>query len=194
MESEHTKGATPLDRNEMAGLIPSHMTTRKELDRWEQDNINEALAWVDKRRPKDILNESFMRELHRRMFCHVWRWAGKLRQTEKNLGIPFYRISIELKKLCDDMDYWIAHQTFETDEIAIRFHHRLVYIHPFANGNGRHARLITDVLLENVFNQRPFTWGQANLAKTGQDRTRYIESLVAADHGDFLPLLEFVRS
>jgi Fic-DOC domain mobile mystery protein B len=194
MDFETAKDATPLDPHEINGLIPSHITHRAELDRWEQDNINEALAWIEKRRPKDILNEQFMKQLHKKMFCHVWRWAGKFRQTEKNLGIPFYRISIDLKTLCDDVQYWIDHQTFEPDEIAAHFHHRLVYIHPFANGNGRHARLITDLLLENVLNQAPFTWGQANLAQEGQDRQKYIESLIAADRMDYQPLLDFVRS
>ena len=194
MDLETVSGATPLDPHELDGLIPSHITQRAELDRWEQDNINEALAWIEKRRPQDILNEKFIKTLHKKMFCHVWRWAGTFRQTEKNLGIPFYRISVELKTLCDDVQYWIAHQTFEPDEIAARLHHRLVYIHPFANGNGRHARLITDVLLENVLSRPPFTWGQANLAQEGQDRTMYIESLVAADRMDYQPLLEFVRS
>ena len=194
MDYEHANGATPLDPNEIEGLIPNHMTTRSELDRWEQENINEALAWLERRRPKDILSEQFMCQCHKKMFCHVWRWAGQLRQTEKNLGIPFYQISIELYKLCDDTRYWIEHQTFGADEIAARFHHRLVSIHPFANGNGRHARLMADLLLETTLGQPPFTWGQANLATKGKDRAQYIESLIAADRGEFQPLLEFVRS
>lgn len=194
MDDAFVNGATPLDPNEVSGLIPSHITNREELDRWEQDNINEALGWIEKRKPRDILHEEFIRQLHRKMFCHVWRWAGKFRQSEKNLGVPFYKISIELKTLCDDVPYWIEHKTFAHDEIAAWFHHRLVCIHPFANGNGRHARLITDILLENVLNRPSFTWGQAKLAQKGQDRTQYIESLVAADRGDCQSLLEFVRS
>ena len=191
---EVPQGATPLDPSEAEGLIPSHITTRAELDRWEQDNINEALAWIEKRRPKDVLSETFIKQLHRRMFNHVWQWAGKLRRTEKNLGVPAYQISIELKVLCDDVSYWIDHQTFEPDEIAARFHHRLVYIHPFANGNGRHARLITDVFLEHTLRRPAFSWGQVNLAGKGQDRALYIEALVAADRTDYQPLLAFVRS
>ncbi len=194
MDYEHANGATPLDPNEIEGLIPNHITTRSELDRWEQDNINEALAWLERRRPKDILSEQFIRQCHKKMFCHVWRWAGQLRQTEKNLGIPFYQISTELYKLCDDTRYWIEHQTFGADEIAARFHHRLVSIHPFVNGNGRHARLMADLLLETTLGQPPFTWGQTNLATKGKDRAQYIESLIAADRGEFQPLLEFVRS
>jgi Fic-DOC domain mobile mystery protein B len=195
MDFETIDGATPLDPNEINGLIPSHITNQAELDRCEQDNINEALGWIEKRNHKDILNELFMKQLHRKMFCHVWRWAGAFRQSEKNLGIPFYQIAIELKMLCDDVQYWIDHQTFGHDEIAVRFHHRLVCIHPFPNGNGRHSRLITEILQENVLNQPRFTWGRANLALKGQDRTKYIESLQAADRtADYQPLLEFVRS
>ncbi len=128
------------------------------------------------------------------MFCNVWRWAGTFRQSEKNLGVPYYRIAIDLKQLCDDARYWVEHATYGPDGIAVRFHHRLVYIHPFANGNGRHARLMTDILLENVLRRPPFSWGQANLVSKGEDRRRYIDALVAADRGDYELLLAFVRS
>lgn len=194
MDFANELGATPLDPDEIKGLIPSHITRRSELDRWEQDNINEALAWLEKRPPRDILSERFIKQLHKKMFCNVWNWAGTFRQSEKNLGIPYYRIAIDLKQLFDDVQYWIEYQTFVPDEIAARFHHRLVYIHPFANGNGRHARLMADILLENRLHLPPFTWGQVNLAPKGEDRKRYIESLVAADRGDYTLLLEFVRA
>lgn len=194
IEFNYPEGATPLDSNEMEGLLLTHITTRIELDRWEQDNINEALAWVAQRKPKDILNESFMRQLHKRMFSNVWKWAGNLRQTDKNIGASWYNIPAELKQLCDDTEYWIKNKLFTDDEIAARFHHRLVSIHLFANGNGRHARLMADILLENVLNKAPFTWGSANLIIAGLDRKKYIESLVAADRGDYKPLLDFVRS
>ena len=194
MEFDYPEGATPLDPNEIEGLLLTHITTRTELDRWEQDNINEALAWLEQRKPKDIFNESFMKRLHKRMFGNVWKWAGELRRTEKNLGVPFYQISIEVKKLCDDVEYWIENKTFPDDEIAARFHHRLVFIHLFPNGNGRHARLIADTLLENVLAKSPFTWGSGNLAAAGLDRKKYIESLVAADREDYALLMDFVRS
>ncbi len=194
MEFDYPEGATPLYQNEIEGLLLTHITTKPELDRWEQDNINEALAWLEQRKPKDILSESFMKQLHKRMFGNVWKWAGDLRKTEKNLGVPFHQISIELKKLCDDAEYWIKNMTFSEDEIAARFHHRLVLIHLFPNGNGRHARLIADILLENVFHKPPFTWGSANLIVAGLDRKKYIESLVAADRSDYRLLMDFVRS
>jgi Fic-DOC domain mobile mystery protein B len=194
IEFNYPEGATPLNADEVEGLLPTHITTRAELDRWEQDNINEALAWIEEHATKDILNESFMKLLHYKMFCNVWKWAGKFRQSEKNIGVPWYNISIELKKLCDDVKYWIENKTFVEDEIATRFHHRLVSIHLFSNGNGRHARLIADLLLENILDKPPFTWGNANLIKSGDDRKRYIESLIAADRGEYKQLLEFVRS
>ena len=191
---EYPQGATPIEPGEIEGLLLTHITTRSELDRWEQDNINEALAWVETHKPKDILNERFMKMLHNKMFCNVWKWAGKFRQTEKNIGVSWYNISIELKNLCDDIEYWIKHKTFPDDEIAARFHHRLVSIHLFPNGNGRHARLAADILMENVLNRSPFTWGNANLVRSGRDRKRYIESLITADRGDYKNLLEFARS
>jgi len=193
IEFNYPEGATPLGTDEIEGLLPTHITTRGELDRWEQDNINEALSWIEQRKPRDILNESFAKRLHQRMFRNVWKWAGQFRQSDKNIGVLWYRISIELKKLFDDVNYWITNETFSEDEIVVRFHHRLVSIHLFPNGNGRHARLMTDILLENVLNKPRFTWGSANLIESGDDRTKYIESLHAADRGDYRPLLEFSR-
>jgi len=194
IELDYPEGATPINADEIEGLLLTHITTRAELDRWEQDNINEALAWIEERKPKDVLNESFMKLLHSKMFCNVWKWAGTFRQSEKSIGVSWYRISIELRKLCDDIKYWIENKTFSEDEIAARFHHRLVSIRLFPNGNGRHARLIADILLENILSRPPFTWGNANLVKSSDDRKRYIESLIAADGGEYKHLLEFVRS
>ena len=194
VDFEYPHGATPLDRNEIEGLIPTHITSRGELNRWEQDNINEALAWVDSHKPKEILNESFMKRLHKRMFGDVWKWAGTFRQSDKNIGVSWYIISSDLKNLCDDVHYWMENKIYSEDEIAARFHHRLVSIHLFSNGNGRHARLIADILLENILHKPRFSWGRADLYNSGDDRGRYIQSLQAADKGDYAPLLEFVRS
>jgi Fic-DOC domain mobile mystery protein B len=191
---DYPDGATPLDKNEIQGLIPTHIITRAELDRWEQDNINEVLIWVTGHKHKDILNESFLKLLHKKMFCDVWKWAGKFRQTEKNIGVPFYKIPVELKKLLDDCKYWIENKIFPEDEIAVRFHHRLVWIHLFPNGNGRHARLMADIMMQNLFKKEAFTWGNTNLAKSGDIRKQYIDSLHTADKGDYKPLLEFAHS
>jgi Fic-DOC domain mobile mystery protein B len=194
VELNYPDGATPLSRDEMQGLKPTHITNRGELNRWEQDNINEALAWLKKNKPMEILDESFLKLLHKKMFVNVWKWAGQFRKSEKNIGVAPYLIPIELKKLLDDCQYWMANKTFGDDEIAVRFHHRLVSIHLFANGNGRHARLAADILLQNVLGRPAFTWGSANLAKPGDIRKQYIESLHAADKGDYKPMLEFARS
>ena len=194
MEFNYPEGATPLDVNEIEGLIPTHITKRHELDRWEQENINEALAWIDHRKPKDILNERFIKSLHKKMFCDVWRWAGTFRRSDKNIGVPWYGVPVELRMLCDNVEFWIEHKTYPEDEVAARFHHELVKIHLFANGNGRHARLIADILLEHVFGKPSFTWGSVDLIKSGEDRKKYIEALKAADKGEYALLFEFVRS
>ena len=190
----YPEGATPIDPDEAGDLLLTHLTTRSELDRWEQDNIVEALIWLDKTTPTDILNEQFVKELHRRMFARVWKWAGHFRINDKNIGGPWYQISTNVKNLCDDVRLWIELQEYTPDEMAIRFHHRLVLIHLFPNGNGRHARLMTDLLLENILNCSRFTWGSENLSRAGNTRQRYIAALREADNYNYEPLREFVRT
>jgi Fic-DOC domain mobile mystery protein B len=195
MKLDTPEGATPLDPDEAEGLLLSHITRRAELDRWEQENIAEAEAWAFRRTHPDILTDGFARRLHKRMFSHVWRWAGLYRKTGKNIGLDAWQIATELRTLCDDCVAWIAHAVYPPDEIAVRFHHRLTVIHPFANGNGRHARLLTDILLVNLLKQPRFTWGSHNLITAGDDcRKQYIDALRAADRYDYEPLLAFVRS
>lgn len=128
------------------------------------------------------------------MFGKVWRWAGTFRKSDKNIGGPWYQIGPRLHGLCEDTKLWIENRTMPPDEIAARFHHRLVQIHPFPNGNGRHARLLTELLLENVLGRPRFTWGGADLVNPGAARERYISALQAADNHDFQPLLVFARS
>ena len=191
---EYFNGATPIDPDEVAGLVLTHITTRGELDRWEQDNITEALTWLEKKKLRDILNEGFIRELHKRMFGNVWKWAGKFRLTDKNIGVPWAQIAASLRNLLDDTRLWVESEKVSPDEMAARFHHRLVSIHPFPNGNGRHARLMTDLFLENVLDRPRFTWGSKNLSKISDARQRYIRALHAADEFDYQPLLDFARS
>lgn len=190
----YPEGATPIDTDEAEGLLLTHITTRGELDRWEQDNIIEALTWLDKKKPTDILNEQFVKELHRRMFSNVWKWAGQFRRSDKIIGGPWYQISTSLKNLCDDALLWIELREQLPDEMAVCFHHRLVSIHPFPNGNGRHARLMTDLMLENILKHPRFTWGSKDLSKAGNTRKKYIEALQAADKQNYEPLHEFVRT
>ena len=188
-------GNTPLSPEEQADLIPN-LATREELNEWERQNILEAFGWAlhEKNVPRlDPLTEHYLRELHRRMFDQTWKWAGRYRMTEKNIGIPFYNIQESLAALVGDARYWLENLTFEPDEISIRLHHRLVLIQPFANGNGRHARLMADVLAQRQ--GRPvFTWGGAELVKAGDFRRRYIEALRAADQNEIGPLMMFARS
>lgn len=189
------KGATPLDPDEMEDLKIKTITTRGELDRWEQQNIGEAMDWLESRKNKsEILNEDFVKKLHDKMLNKVWAWAGNFRKTDKNIGVDKYRIGVELKILLDDTKYWIDNDTYEPDEIAARFHHRLVKIHCFPNGNGRHSRLITDTLLSDVLNKEPFTWGNGNLSIEGDIRDTYINALRSADNNDYGPLIKFVRT
>jgi Fic-DOC domain mobile mystery protein B len=191
---DYPDGATPLNPDEIEGLKLTHITSRSELDRWEQDNILEALHWLESARPKDILNEQFIRKLHRKMFGDVWKWAGKFRLCDKNIGGPWHQVPVELKNLCADVTIWIEAKPMPPDEMAARLHHRLVSIHPFSNGNGRHARLMADLLLENVLSQPRFTWGGRNLVNASDTRSTYIAALRAADRFDMKPLIEFARS
>ena len=191
---DYSEGNTPLDPDETEGLRLTHITTREELDRWEQDNIVEAIAWLDRTKPTNILNEKFIKELHNRMFRNVWSWAGKFRKTDKNIGVPWNQIAMSLKNLCDDAQFWIEPRKESPDEIAVRFHHRLVSVHPFPNGNGRHARLMADLLLENILQNQRFSWGSQNLSRAGDFRSRYINALHQADKGNYQALLEFARS
>lgn len=184
--------ATPLSDDERDGLIPSYITLRGELNEAEQANILRAEEWAFAR-TRNVADESFLNNLHKRMFGNVWRWAGQYRRTDKNVGVDAYRIPQELRQLVGDCRYWIDHETYHPDEIAARFHHRLVWIHPYPNGNGRHGRLATDLLLVSLGRER-FTWGRENLVDPGETRQRYINALRVADHHNLEPLLDFVRT
>lgn len=194
IEFKYPEGATPIDPSESKGLLLTHITTQGELNRWEQDNIVEALAWIDKTKPENILNDKFIRQLHKKMFDNVWRWAGQFRKSNKNIGVPWYQVPVDLQNMYDDIPVWIQTQNESPEEMAMRFHHRLVWIHPFPNGNGRHARLMADIFIENVLHGSPFTWGKRDLSNPGENRSRYINALHEADNGNYIPLLEFAKS
>lgn len=184
--------ATPLAPDECRGLLLSAIAFRHELNRAEQDNIRRAQEWaLSRRRP--LLSEPFVRQRHRQMLGDVWRWAGAFRTTERNIGIPFYEIPVALRQLLADAEAWITHAVYSPDEVAVRVHHRLVQIHPFPKGNGRHARLMADLLVMHLGGAR-FTWGSARLEDAGEVRRRYIEALRAADQHDLAPLVAFARS
>jgi Fic-DOC domain mobile mystery protein B len=187
-------GDTPLSAEETQGLIPS-LATQRELNEFEYENIVSAQDWAFHPRrlaQEEMLNASYLLDLHERMFNATWRWAGKFRRTEKNIGVEPRRIGSDLATLLGDVHYWIDHRVHSADEIALRFHHRLVFIHPFANGNGRHARLAADLLALKLGRPR-FPWG-ANTGAPAAIRQGYLEALRQADQQDYAALFRFGRS
>jgi Fic-DOC domain mobile mystery protein B len=196
LNTNYIEGQTPIDEDEKKGLRISSITTREELDEFEQLNIERALEWTLTRkfRKEDILLEQFVKELHSKMFDSVWKWAGKYRTSNKNIGVEWQFVSVSLKQLLDDCKFWIENKTYAEDEISVRFSHRLVSIHCFSNGNGRHSRLMADVIISQIFNEPVFSWGSEDLVKQGEVRKKYINAIQEADKGDINPLLEFARS
>lgn len=186
------KHATPLSMDEIEDLIPTHVTLRSELNELEQANIGQADSWAFLRR-RNVLQESFLKGLHWRMFKNVWRWSGDYRKTEKNLGVLPHLIQPGLYQIVGDLRVALQHKAYEPDELALRLSHRLVCVHPFANGNGRWSRLVGDLMIVKQGGKR-FTWGSADLQAEGKDREKYIGALRAADNHDYAPLLKFARS
>ena len=196
LELEYNDGQTPLDPDEKEGLLIKTLTTHGELDEYEQLNIEKAVEWTLRRnfKAKSIFTENFVRSVHSKMFGDVWKWAGKFRQTEKNIGIDPISIGVELKNLLDDIKFWVENEIYPPNEITIRFKHRLVAIHCFPNGNGRHSRLMADIIIESVFGEEVFSWNNSNMGKPDETRKNYIEAIQKADAGDILPLLKFARN
>ncbi|MGI9499729.1 MAG: mobile mystery protein B [Geminicoccaceae bacterium] len=190
---QEPEDATPLDPDERDGLLQSWITTRADLNVAEQDSIDAGAAWAFRQRRRDIPTVGFATSLHKRMFGDVWDWAGTYRQTERNIGIEPAHIAQEMALLFNDVRYWVSHETYPPDEIAVRLHHRLVFIHPFPNGNGRHARMMADLLIRRLSGQ-PFTWGGGSLVDIEELRKSYIEALREADGHNIEPLLAFARS
>jgi len=197
-EIKYPKGATPLDKNEMSGLIPDYISTQGELNELERDNILDAIKWIGNKKHKDCLSITFAYKLHKKMFGRVWKWAGEPRKSDKNIGRVFWdQVPTQLDTLFKNTLYWIEHQTYSWDELGARFHHKLTFIHPFANGNGRHARLLTDLVLTS-YDQQPFSWGslksKSAIETEGPIRDEYLASLKEADGNKFERLISFVRS
>lgn len=193
---EYIDGQTPIDEEEKEGLLIETISTKGELDEFEQLNIEEALQWVisKKFKQQQVFSEKFICNLHKRMYGNVWGWAGKFRKTEKNIGVISYHIPMQLKVLCDDILFWIKNKTYPPEEIAIRFKHRLVSIHCFPNGNGRHSRLMADIIIEKLFGKKPFSWNAENLSKDSDTRKAYLNAVKKADNNEYQPLLEFANS
>lgn len=197
-EIEYPPGATPLSEEEKQGLIPSYINNHSELNEAEQANIIPARVWAMGKNHKNLLSDEFFKKLHKRMFKDVWKWAGKHRRSSKNIGVDWHNITTEIQKLCDDVNYWIKNSTYSCDEIGARFHHRLILIHPFSNGNGRHSRLVTDLLLkqngQQVFSWGALTYGEEVGSKNDPTRKEYLASLREADNKRFDSLIRFCRS
>jgi Fic-DOC domain mobile mystery protein B len=198
LAGDDAPGATPIEGDDLDGLIPTFIATRADLNLAEQANIEKATRWAFRRRrivsPSELLDVAFAREVHRRMFGDVWRWAGQNRTRVTNIGIEPYRITTEVKALLDDARYWHEHETYEIAERAVRLHHRLVSVHPFRNGNGRHSRFMADYYLQVSDHPRLAWGGGKNLVIDSAARSAYIDALREADRGDVQPLLTFALS
>jgi len=196
MQYYYINGQTPLNEDEKLGLIPS-LITRADLDKWEQENILEARKWLVNQSifsKYDILREAFILNLHTKMFSHVWKWAGNFRKSNKNIGVEYYKIPLHFRELLNDARFWLENDSYSTTDLAVVFHHRLVKIHLFANGNGRHARLMADAIIAK-YNGQKLSWGgKSDLTKPDKIRKRYILALREADNGNYEPIFEFVRS
>ena len=192
-------GSTPLEPDERHGLIPTYIATRDELNAAEQANIAEAVLGLRRRKltTATVLDELFVRSLHKAMFGDVWKWAGKYRTTERNIGVDPATIAISVRDLVDDAARWVEPDNtwLNRDQAVCRAHHRLVAIHPFPNGNGRHARTFADILMRTLDGE-PFTWGATNIQGDGPNRQAYLDALRAADAEpeNINPLVMFARS
>ena len=193
---KYADGQTPLNEDEKEGLKIKSITTQKELDEFEQLNIEKAVEWTIHANLKleKILTEKFIKDVHKKMYGDVWKWAGEFRKSDKNIEIKWTQIGIELKNLIDDTKYWIQNKTYLPEEIAIRFKHRIVAIHCFPNGNGRHSRMMADIIMESIFGKEIFSWHKSNMVKADQTRKNYIVALREADNGNINPLIEFAQN
>jgi Fic-DOC domain mobile mystery protein B len=196
LDLEYAEGQTPIDEDEKEGLLIATIATHGELDEFEQQNIEKAILWVlgRKFKPKVVFTEDFIRAVHKRMYGDIWAWAGDFRKSNKNLGVDYWKIPVQLKQLLDDARAWYENEIYPADEMALRFKHRLVSIHCFPNGNGRHSRIMADIIIEKLYMQPVFSWGAANLTKGSDARNGYLRAVKAADKGDYSLLLAFARS
>jgi len=196
LEISYIDGQTPLSEEEKDGLKIPSITIREELDEFEQLNIEKAIQWTfgKKIKAEELLSEKFVKDLHKRMYGDVWKWAGSFRNSEKNLGIKSYLIPVHLKQLLDDTLFWFENNTFSPIEIAIRFKHELVSIHCFPNGNGRHSRLMADLIMEKLHGEPFLSWGSSNLVNVTDKRKEYIAALKLADKRQIEPLISFAKS
>lgn len=196
LDLDYIDGQTPLDDDEKEGLLIPTIATRGELNEYEQQNIEQAVLWFFNRsfKAENVFTEEFLKVLHKRMYGNVWKWAGVFRKTNKNIGVDKWFIPTELRTLLDDVKFWYTNSIYNPDETTIRFKHRLVSMHCFPNGNGRHSRLMADILIEKIYKQPHYTWGAGSLVRQGNQRNNYLSAIKEADKGDIQPLITFARS
>lgn len=195
------EGTTPIEPQDLDGLIPAFVATRADLNQVEYENIAKALPWAIRQARVGgvhrLLEYDLVFELHRRMFGDVWTWAGSQRRRETNIGVSPHQIPMALRQALDGARYWHEHDAHPVDHRAARIHHRLVVVHPFPNGNGRCTRLIADLYLRSV-GSPPFSWAAGRLdggAEARRDvRRAYIAALDAAPFDDYEALVAFARS
>jgi Fic-DOC domain mobile mystery protein B len=193
----HARGATPLGPEDLRGLNLTHITTYGDLNEAEAANIISGQEWALRARINNLtamLTDEYLQRLHAKMYGAIWKWAGNYRKHDTNLGTQHPLIRTDLRQFFDDARYWVEHHSFDPTEIAIRTHHRIVKVHPFPNGNGRHSRMLADVLLIRHFKIDRLPWGGGTLSNTDPNRTTYINALRDADGGDYAPLIAFARA
>lgn len=190
-------GATPGD--DTSGLIQTHLTSRGARNAAELDSISQAYnKHIYRARKKksgaEWLTDEFLCKVHRDMFGSIWTWAGKHRTEQINIGKEWHLIPEQTRILCENFRSWDADQsTMQTIEIAARLQNGLTRIHPFKNGNGRHARLITDIFFHSRGHPLP-KWPQIHLEAQGDViREQYIAAMRAADQGEFGELIDFSK-
>ena len=197
LTGSHAPGATPLTEEDLQGLRIPSVRTHGELNEVEAANIIRGQEWALSARGMRLpgmLSDTFLQRLHAAMFDEVWKWAGQYRQHDTNIGVPAHAIRVQLRHLYDEARGWLEYKSYEPEEFAVRLHYRVVTVHPFANGNGRHARMLAHLVMVRHFDLQPLPWGGSLLGGADANRKAYVDALIAADHHDFAPLLAFARS
>ncbi len=192
--TDQPEGATPID--DVSGLLVD-ITTRGELNDAEGLNILTATDWIDKGRIDDLFTVQFYRELHTKMYDQVWSWAGALRSQTGQTTHPGSRpeaVDLDLGRVA--MEFHCEWEALNDNSHLLpfisRYHHALVLVHPFNNGNGRWSRLAADAVIQRLAGRPPLTWATDTLVVDSDERKEYIAALQAADTGDFQPLLDYI--
>lgn len=190
------QGATPLSPDDLLGLKLPHVQTRAQLNEIEAANILQGQNWVSSLKVltlDDIFSRDFVIALHKNLFGDIWQWAGTFRLRELNIGVEPKNIPIDLHNFLEDAKCWLEFKHFSDLELSARIQHKLVQIHPFVNGNGRHARIFTDIVRVFLLNKKPLRWAKAKLEDMTTERAAYIAGLRKADGGDFSEMVDYLK-